>query len=63
MLQPLVLSESLAGVVPYPVLQGPLGGGVEVVPGGAHHLTGLAVLHAGGVVEGGDELVVATVVS
>ena len=35
MLQSLVLSESLAGVVPHPVLQGPLGGrGEGVVPGG-----------------------------
>ena len=62
MVQPLVLPERVAGVVPHSVLQRPLGG-VEVVPGGAHHLTGLAVLHAGGVVEGGDELAVTTVVS
>ena len=51
MVQPLVLPEGLARVVPHPVLQGPLVGGVVRVPGPRHAVPGtvdlaaVAVLH------------------
>ena len=72
MFQPIILPESLTGVVPDPVLQGPLGCGVEV-PGGDHvGLTQRAVvsgtvnitvtqLNPAREVEGGDKFAVVIV--